>query len=133
MMLLGGEGLMKGKATNMIFGTLIALSVFGLFVLLLTNPMSIVRYLIITAIIVGIFVLIFTRFIMPRATTGSGIPRSEHRAFLKAARQSQKRYRKDMKQSRFKKNGVIRKRRLSRSHLTVIDGKKGKKKNRAMH
>jgi len=59
--------------------------------------------------------------------------RKEQRAFMKAARQSKKRLKQGQKKVDLKRKKAVRKRYTSNTHLTVIEGKKGKKKNRAIH
>lgn len=110
--------------------TVIALAILGLISSIFTNPFGLLKSIMITAVIVGVIYLIYTRLTQGKAD------RKEQRAFRKAVRQSQKR-----NKSLTKKNNVtnisskpahkIKTHKKSDTQLTVIEGKKNKKKNRA--
>lgn len=93
---------------------------------LMTNPVQFLQGVFVTIFVIGIIYFLVRKFILNKPGN------KEQQAFIKAARKSKKRLmqkgievgqRKDQKQ-------LIRKRRAS-NHLTVIEGNKGKKKNRA--
>ena len=111
--------------------TVIALAILGLISSIFTNPFGLLKSIMITAVIVGVIYLIYTRL------TQGKTDRKEQRAFRKAVRQSQKR-----NKSLTKNNNVtnissskpahkIKTHKKSDAQLTVIEGKKNKKKNRA--
>ncbi|MDV2887638.1 hypothetical protein RYX45_20915, partial [Alkalihalophilus pseudofirmus] len=74
-----------------------------------------------------------------RKFSNSSPQKKEQRAFLKAAKQSKKRLQQksgesNVKSSSFGSISTLKKNKIKKkspAHLTVIDGKKGKKKNRA--
>lgn len=116
---------MRGKSAYLFLSIIILLSIVGLASTLIMNPSHIFRYIIVSAIIIGIIYLLAQKFF----ATNRG---SEHRAFLKAARSSKKRLKK--KESYMKTSGrSVKKIRREATHLTVIEGKKGKRKSRAFH
>ena len=121
---------MKQKIPYLV-AALIALAIFGFAFTLFTKPGSLISGLAVTVIIAGVIYLVFTR------ATGS----SEQRAYKKAARQSKRQKQPNEKRASKGKSNVVsysmaqsnKKRahkRKSDVHLTVIEGKKGKK-NRA--
>lgn len=115
---------MRGKSAYLFLSIIILLSIIGLATTLIMNPGSIFRYVIISAIIIGIIYFL--------AQNVFATKRGEHRAFLKAARSSKKRLKK--KESYMKTSGRSAKKiRREATHLTVIEGKKGKRKSRAFH
>lgn len=112
----------------------IALGILGLLSKLFTNPLGLLKNIVFIALIAGIVYLVYTRLIQGKTD------RKEQLAFRKAVRQSKKRN-KD-RTSRAKKNNVasmtstkfthkIKSHKKSDAQLTVIEGKKNKKKNRA--
>ncbi|MCU9613847.1 hypothetical protein OEV98_09760 [Caldibacillus lycopersici] len=115
---------MKSKYFAIVFYSLLMLAVIGLF----ANPLRIGREILITIAIVAIIFLLFRHFAAPVSPA-----RKEQRAFIHAARRSKRRLKKQLsaKQQMKKNKKAIRK--SYPSHLTVIEGKKGKKKNRALH
>lgn len=114
----------------LIYGV-IALGLLGLLNKLFTNPLGLLLNIVIIAAIAGIIYLVYTR------VTQGKTDRKEQRAFRKAVRQSKKRN----KDRNTKRNNVtsmasakshkIKVRKKSDVQLTVIEGKKNKKKNRA--
>ncbi|CAH0345698.1 SA1362 family protein [Bacillus sp. CECT 9360] len=117
---------------NRIIYGIIALAVLGLASQLFHNPWSLIRSVLIIAVVVGIVYLIYKRL------TKDKPEKKEQRAFLKAARQSKKR----QKSTKAKRDNVAnfslaksakksKIRKKSEANLTVIEGKKNKKKNRA--
>ncbi|ONK23678.1 hypothetical protein BLX87_09605 [Bacillus sp. VT-16-64] len=112
---------------NWIIGGIFLLAVVGLGSYLFTNPAGLFRQLFIIAITVAIVLLIF-RLVSNRLPS-----RRERNAFAKAARQSKlraKRRKSQMKAKSHLRNRPLRRR--STAHLTVIEGKKSKKKDRAI-
>ncbi|MCA1054794.1 hypothetical protein LCM10_07315 [Rossellomorea aquimaris] len=120
------------NARNIMIYTLIILAVIGLGSWLMTNPLGLLRKLLVTAAVVGVIYFIYRKWFSQKRGTGS----NEQRAFLKAAKQSKKRLK---KRSAGKANkpsvSPLTKKRTNRSkssaNLTVIEGKKNKKNNRA--
>lgn len=119
--------------TYVVYG-IIGLAVIGLIGQLLFNLAGFVKSLLIAAVIAGALYFLFRRL------TKGKTDKKEQRAFLKAAKQSKKRHkqRSGAKQGRdniasfsnAKSKRTPRKR--TDTHLTVIEGKKNKKKNRAL-
>ncbi|GAA0345968.1 hypothetical protein GCM10008967_40490 [Bacillus carboniphilus] len=118
-----------------LFYSLIALAILGVMSFLLTDPSQLFRSLLITVLMAALFIFIVTRF------RGTGTRnRKEHQAFMKAAKQSKKRMKMREEQSNQKnrslskssfKKAIHTKKKSAASHLTVIEGKKGKKKDKA--
>ncbi len=123
---------MKNRTSVLIIGGLVILALIGLVGSFTSNPAGFIQKIAIMALI-G-----FAIFFLVRKFSNSGPQKKEQRAFLKAARQSKKRLQHKSGDSNtksslgrispLKKNKTKRK---SPAHLTVIEGKKGKKKNRA--
>lgn len=122
--------LLNRIVSYLIYGV-IALGILGLFSKLFSNPLSLLTNIVVIAAIAGIIYLVYTRL------TQGKVDRKEQQAFRKAVRQSKKR----SKDRVSKKNNVtsmtsakshkIKPRKKSDAQLTVIEGKKSKKKNRA--
>jgi len=113
----------KGR---ILFYFIVLLGSIGLISVILKNPASLLYYLIGTSFAVA---LLF--WVMRNLTPGTAGSRSEYRAFVKAARRSQKRYKNDWQKGKSRKPKHALRR--NASHLTVIEGKKGKKKSGALH
>ncbi|WLR49751.1 SA1362 family protein [Bacillus tianshenii] len=137
------------RSMNPIVMFLISLAVFGLLYKLFTEPMSLLTQLLITAGVVAIFFFIF-RMVMNRRYSNS-----DYAAYRKAAKQSAKLHQsakparapraarqnrptslKSFQKNKFKvkpgKSKFRAPRKKNDPRLTVIEGKKGKKKNRAL-
>lgn len=117
---------MKRKTPVFVY-ILFLFALLGFGTLLMTNPGVLVRYFVGTMIVIAILLLVF-KFFSP-----SNIVRTEEdRAFAKAAKYSKKRLKKKLTS---KKKSPRSKQALRKhpKHLTVIEGKKGKKKSRALH
>lgn len=122
---------------NRIIYGIIALAVLGLVTQLFYNPWSIMRSVLIIAVVAGIVYVIYNRL------TKDKPEKKEQRAFRKAARQSKKRQKtKTAAATSGKRDNVAnfslaksanrpKIRKKSEANLTVIEGKKNKKKNRA--
>ncbi|WP_214480230.1 SA1362 family protein [Bacillus sp. SM2101] len=115
---------------------IISLSGLGLLYVLFNRPETLILTLITGLIVFGIFYMIL------QLLSGNNKRNTEHSAYKKAVKQSKKRY-----NERSRNNQVARpmsksvqsnkaahpniQKRKNHPHLTVIEGKKGKKKNRA--
>ncbi|MFZ4452126.1 SA1362 family protein [Salibacterium aidingense] len=114
------------------------LAVLGLGYQLVTNPLGLLTYLLVgAAVAVGLYFL-FTRVIMKRTSmnqyqkaagprAANGKAGSPHKKYQKAAKQQQAKMKADKKRS----PRSVSKRRNDHN-LTVIEGKKNRKKNRAL-
>ncbi|WP_413063297.1 SA1362 family protein [Siminovitchia sp. 179-K 8D1 HS] len=112
---------------NWIVGGIFLFAVVGLGSYLFTNPAGLLKQLFIIGITVVAILVIF-RFWSNRSQSGR-----ERHAFAKAAKQSKlraKRRKGQIKAKSHLRNRPLRKR--STAHLTVIEGKKSKKKDRAI-
>ncbi|WP_409301624.1 SA1362 family protein [Peribacillus sp. SCS-155] len=121
---------------------IIALGMIGLIGQLVYNPVGLFKNLLI--IVIGAAIVYF----IYRQLTKGKPERKEQQAFSKAARQSKKRQKNKNASIHAKRDNVasisqakssksssaskIKMRKKSDIHLTVIDGKKNKKKNRAL-
>lgn len=119
---------------------LIGLGVVGFLDMAITKPMRILEWLAIAAAIFAIFALLYRRFL--NKTAGRSVS-----GYRRAAKQSLKLRKKQVRKSRRPshlklvnsrrlfpkslKDGSLQKRKKEHN-LTVIDGKKNKKKNRAL-
>ena len=123
----------RSISSYIVYG-IVVLGLIGLVSRLIYNPAGLFKQFLIMAITAGIVYLIYKRL-----TKGKPDNR-EQRAFLKAAKRSKKRLKqKSGSNSRdniasfsvAKSKKTIKPRKKSDIHLTVIEGKKNKKKNRA--
>ncbi|HWJ79253.1 MAG TPA: SA1362 family protein [Niallia sp.] len=124
---------MKFRFSAILFSVVLILALFGLTTSLIRNPSG---FFLNIAIFVGVAVIIWFVFRQFRLSSPQN---KEQKAFVKAAKQSKKRLQTKEK-SNTKQPGSNRtsslkaqkfKRSKSTAHLTVIDGRKSKKKNRA--
>ncbi|MCM2531686.1 hypothetical protein NDK43_03790 [Neobacillus pocheonensis] len=125
---------MKNRTSSVIVGGLIILALIGIISSITTISTGFIQRIAVIAVVgIGIYLIV-------RRFSSSSPQKKEQRAFLKAAKKSKKRLQlKDgdshLKSSTLgtltslKKSSKTKKK--SPAHLTVIDGKKGKKKNRA--
>lgn len=124
---------LKNRISFYVVSGLIILAILGLGVQLVNNPTGLFQSIAVIAIVVAVIYFIVQR--VNRANPG----KREHRAFAQAAKKSKKRFKNKEQGSaiqRKAKTGTLTsikksKRKSSTTHLTVIEGKKGKKKNRA--
>lgn len=123
---------MKNRISSIIIVGLIVFALLGLMTSMISNPAG---FFLRIAVILLVGALIF--FIFKRLTN-AGPVNSEQRAFIRAAKKSKKRFQQqDSVKSNSRKSNVgsltsIKKSKTkSTAHLTVIPGKKGKKKDRA--
>lgn len=124
---------MNAKMT--VFYIVIGFAILGLTYTLITDPGSLLRRILTYAVIAGVIYLIY------RIWASRKPNRKDQQAFKRAAKQSKKRYGNPVSASKMKKAGKqpvkkatpIKKTSTSRidaPKLTVIEGKKGKKKKR---
>ncbi|AYV70084.1 hypothetical protein C2H98_00045 [Niallia circulans] len=124
---------MKNRFSLILFGSIIFLAFIGLTVNLIKNPSGFFLNIVVMVAVGGIIWFIY------RHLSTSSPQKREQKAFLKAAKQSKKRLqtkdRSSSGQQQSTKTSSIKtnkhKRSKSTAHLTVIEGKKSKKKNRA--
>ncbi|MEI5908108.1 SA1362 family protein [Bacillus spongiae] len=102
--------------------TVIILAAIGFGSVLIDNPLSIIRYAFFVAISVGLFFLIYRVFMKRKPNF------QQQRAYLQAAKFSKKRMKSKSAKSSIRQRPL---RKRSDVKLTVIEGKKNKKKNRA--
>jgi hypothetical protein len=138
-MMLLKEVLSVNRKNSMIFiYILLGFAALGLISTLINNPFQLIKNVLIGAAVVGLIYFIFTRF-------RNGNSGGEYQAYRKAARKTVKKKRKHemikTKRSKHNTHGltVISKEQLinrpkkkSDVKLTVIEGKKARKKNRAL-
>jgi len=132
---------MNRRSSNIIVKLLIVLGVFGLVYTLFTQPSRLFVQLGSIALVVGIIYLVY-KFYMRHRMGGN-----EHSAYIRAVKQSKRRFNEPIRYKKpsiskidAKKGATSSKRTFGSSapkkkkstHLTVIEGKKGKKKNRAL-
>lgn len=124
---------MKNRFSIILFGSIFLLAFIGLSTSLIKNPAG---FFLNIAVIIAVGTIIW--FIFRHFSTSSPQKR-EQKAFLKAAKKSKKRLQTKEKspagQQHSTKSSSLKankhKRSKSTAHLTVIEGKKSKKKNRA--
>ncbi|MBS4173436.1 SA1362 family protein [Bacillus sp. FJAT-49736] len=112
---------------NSIVGVIFLLAVIGFGALIFTNPASLMKQIIFAGLLILAVSFIY------RMWSGKKSNVKEQRNFIKAARRSKRRLKKRQtlgKSTVQVRNKPIRKK--SDVQLTVIEGKKGKKKNRAI-
>jgi ABC-type nickel/cobalt efflux system permease component RcnA len=125
---------LKNRTSSLIFGGVIVLALIGIFGMLFKNPTQFLQGIAVI-LLIGIAIYFIIRLIY------RGNPqKKEQRAFLKAAKQSKKRLQRKGVNTHSKTSSLgmlttlkrpAKRKRNTTAHLTVIDGKKGKKKNRA--
>jgi biopolymer transport protein ExbB/TolQ len=123
---------LKNRTSLLLFGGIIIFAIIGISSMFLANPAGFLQRIAVITL-VG-----FAIYFLYRLISNSNPKKKEQRAFLKAAKQSKKRLQQKSVDSHIKNTyqgtlTSIKKtaKKRSTSHLTVIDGKKGKKKNRA--
>lgn len=123
---------MKNQKSLLLFGGIILFAIIGIFSMLLANPAGFFQRIAFIAL-VG-----FAIYFVVRLISNSNPKKKEQRAFLKAAKQSKRRLQQKSVDHHVRNASqgplaTIKRTAIKRetSHLTVIDGKKGKKKNRA--
>ncbi|WP_246234459.1 SA1362 family protein [Bacillus aquiflavi] len=119
---------MKNRTSIYIVYSLIILGAIGIISTFIYNPTGFIQSIFITVIVIGII------YFLVKNITGNKENRKEQQAFLNAARKSAKRLKqkKEPRNQAMSPKRPIAVRKKSAAHLTVIEGKKGKKKNRAL-
>jgi uncharacterized membrane protein YraQ (UPF0718 family) len=125
---------LKNRTSAIVVGVLIILALLGLYGSVTANPARFIQGIAVIALIgLAIYYLV-------RKFSNSSPQKKEQRAFLKAAKKSKKRLHQKSGDSTVRSSSLgtltsLKKtnktKKKSPAHLTVIDGKKGKKKNRA--
>lgn len=121
---------MKNRISTFIVVCLIALAALGMVSLLVSNPSGLLLKLAIMIATGAVIFFLVKRFYLPSPE------KREQRAFVKAAKRSLKRKQQKESGKQTRKTNVsnitsIRARKKqTNNHLTVIEGKKGKRKNR---
>ncbi|MEC2075397.1 SA1362 family protein [Metabacillus fastidiosus] len=121
---------MNRRSMNGFIIVILTLGGIGLLATLVRNPMWLLQQIAFYAVIAGIIFLIYRYAFQKRIGRGNS-------AYEKAVKQSKRRFDdrdskvKSISQARknLKKGSALKKKK--QTHLTVIEGKKGKKKNRA--
>lgn len=129
---------MNRKTTTIFVGILLTLAAFGLITTLINDPLSLIKSLLIGAVVVGVIYFLVKRFSKTHSDPG-------HQAYRKAARltkkKNQKRHTTKNKRSKAhahgltvisKEHAINKPKQKSNIQLTVIEGKKSRKKNRAL-
>ncbi|MCJ7839341.1 hypothetical protein MUB24_00165 [Lederbergia sp. NSJ-179] len=111
---------------NWLFGGIIISALIGLGTWLYSNPASLFLQLFVMILIAGIILFVIRVFM------GRKQNYKESRSFAKAAKLSKKRYQQPRKSVHANKTMKRPLRKRSTAHLTVIEGKKNKKKDRAI-
>jgi hypothetical protein len=111
---------------------IIALAAIGLVSMMITSPGQLMRQLIFAVVSVAIVIFLFRLFMKKRAGGNN-----ENRAYSKAVKQSKKKHQPKTKYAPTRASSLSAKpkkkpvRRKKSSHLTVIEGNKGKRSTRA--
>ncbi|MCQ6273733.1 hypothetical protein JMM81_01915 [Bacillus sp. V3B] len=125
---------MKNRILYYIIGGIMILAVIGLFSQLFSNPAGFFQGIAVMLVFSAVIFFLVRRFTQPSPA------KREQRAFVKAAKRSLKRHNQKESNQPIRKNKQnnltsIKKLRANKNQsnpqLTVIEGKKGKKKNRA--
>ncbi|MBS4191248.1 hypothetical protein KHA94_13750 [Bacillus sp. FJAT-49705] len=123
---------MKNRISLFVISGIILLAVLGVSSSLISNPAGFLRRIAVILLVGAIVYFIFQRFYK------ASPKKQEQRAFNRAARKSKKRFlpndpakNSNRKTTTGSLTSIKRTRKKSSSHLTVIEGKKGKKKDRA--
>ena len=134
---------MNRNKSSIIIYVLLGLAVLGLIYTLQFEAVSFIRSVLIGAVVIGVIYLVYRRFIMK----GSSSNGKERQAYQKAARVSAKKHKQDSMKPRknrhkhhnthgltviSKETLINRPKKKSNIQLTVIEGKKARKKNRAL-
>ncbi|OIK13791.1 hypothetical protein BIV59_04850 [Bacillus sp. MUM 13] len=128
---------MLNRSFSYVVYGIIALGFIGLFSKLAGDPLGFFKTALIWAAVAGAVYLIYKRL------TKGKLEKKEQRAFIKAARKSKKRLKSKNSLPKDKGDNIAsfslakssakkRARKKSEAHLTVIEGKKNKKRNRAL-
>lgn len=122
---------MRKGITFYVISAIIILGILGIGVSLFSDPSGFLQMIAISAIIIAVI------FFFVQRAGGSGPGKNEQKAFKQAAKKSKKRYMQKetnpvskTKTASFT-SSIKKPKKKSTAHLTVIEGKKNKKKNRA--
>lgn len=123
---------MKNRSSLLFVGGIFILAIIGVTSILIANPTGFLQGIAVI-LLFGIAIYLIARFVLK-----ADPHRKEQRAFLKAAKQSKKRLHQKNGDSQLRNTSqstrtTLKKiaKKKSLAQLTVINGKKGKKKNRA--
>lgn len=125
---------LKNRAASLIAGGMIVLALIGISGMVIKNPSGFLQGIAVIAV-VGIII-----YLLVRLNFKDNPQKKEQRAFIRAAKKSKKRLQKKGGDFPSKSASIgtfatlkkaAKKKKKTTAHLTVIDGKKGKKKNRA--
>jgi hypothetical protein len=112
---------------------LIMLAIIGVVTSFVSNPMGFLKSILMLVIIGSVIFFLARRFLF-----GASPQNREQNAFRKAAKRSKKRFQQTARKPTSKTNNgnvstlrKVKHKSKSAAHLTVIEGKKGKKKKRA--
>ncbi|MBU8879349.1 hypothetical protein BGM26_10175 [Bacillus sp. FJAT-29790] len=123
---------MKNRISLFIISGLILLAVLGITASMISDPAGFLRRIAVILLVGAVVFYIARRFY--KASPG----KQEHRAFIRAAKKSKKRFHKETGTGNNRKSNsgslssLKKVKKKSSTHLTVIEGKKGKKKDRAL-
>lgn len=127
---------MNKRSFTPVFVIIITFAAFGLIYTIVKQPFELIQRIFFILLFVGVFYGIYKLY--TRNSQGG----NAQAAYMKAVKHSKKRFngrshdkkvmnKNNKKVSPFKKQRVNLEKKKSELHLTVIEGKKGKKKNRA--
>lgn len=121
---------LTNKTSIYVVTGLIILSIIGVVTSFLDDPVGFLK------ILAGFALVGAVIYFLVRRLSGTSPGKQQQRAFQKAAKRSKKRFQSkeanaSSKRSTIRSLATARKKKKDASHLTVINGKKGKKKNRA--
>ncbi|MFP7297676.1 SA1362 family protein [Neobacillus niacini] len=125
---------LKNRISVPLVGSVIVLGIIGIIAAFTSDPIGFLKNIVVLAL-VGLAIYFVFRLIR-----GSNPRNKEQQAFIKAAKKSKKRLQskgseQSTKSTSFGSLTSLKRSKLTKKkspvHLTVIDGKKGKKKNRA--
>lgn len=120
--------LLRRGSIHPLVGITLFFGVFGLVYTIFEQPTALFRSVMFIVLVIAA-IYVFYHFVYKRRIN------KDHIAYLKAVRQSKKLHpqavRKQKAKSTAPKMKRLPKKRTATTHLTVIEGKKGKKKNRA--
>ena len=120
---------MRRGAIHPLVGITLFFGVLGLMYAIFEQPTALLRKVMFIALMIAA-IYVFYHFVYKRRAN------KDHIAYLKAVRQSKKLHSQAVRKQKTKsinpKMKRLSKKRTTTAHLTVIEGKKGKKKNRAL-
>ena len=120
---------MRRGAIHPLVGITLFFGVLGLMYAIFEQPTALLRKVMFIVLMIAA-IYVFYNFVYKRRAN------KDHIAYLKAVRQSKKLHSQAVRKQKTKsinpKMKRLSKKRTTTAHLTVIEGKKGKKKNRAL-